>query len=355
MPGRRFHNRLKEKAARGDYGIGMVGAVVALIVLAAAMLLELKSDAIPVLSLDDPTGELEKLIVTVLVVCVMWVFLYHLGRLFERITIPKVGSHAQSRSMWRLISAAVWMVTGVTLLLTLIGEVSSLILYIGLIGAALTFVLQKPLLNMGGWALITYRRVYRIGDRIAMGGVKGYVLDITAMYTELREFGEWMHGDTFTGRIVVVPNSIIFDQPVHNYTRDFPFVWDEVVNLVTYESDIELAKQYMLDSARDVVGSLMETNYERYRRKLEIRDLDQLLLKGPELRMELADSGVNVFVLYFCPVESRRRIKADITERIWKRFMEDPRVGIAYPHMHLVGELGQARSPGSSADRVAKE
>lgn len=333
---------MKEKGGYGDYSLGRVAAVIMLVALATFTLLALESESFPV-SFHDPSGELGKLIVAIIVVGAVWVVLYHFGRLFEKITIPKVGSHAQARSMWRLISTAVWMIAGISLLLSLIGEVSSLILYIGLIGAALTFVLQKPLLNLGGWALITYRRLFRIGDRIAIGGVKGYVLDITSMYTELREFGEWMRGDTFTGRIVVVPNSIIFDQPTHNYTRDFPFVWDEVVNLVTYESDIELAKQYMLESAGEVVGELMEINYERYRRKLEIRDLDQLLLKGPELRMELADSGVNVFVLYFCPVESRRRIKAEITERIWSRFMADPRVGIAYPHMHLVGDVGQSK------------
>jgi small-conductance mechanosensitive channel len=305
----------------------------------ATVILEVRYDFIPLVSIDDSSGDLITFLTAVLAVLVTWLILYLLGNLFERLTIPKVGSHAQARSMWNLITYAVWILVLSVLLIGLIGETSSLVVYIGLIGAALTFVLQKPLLNVGAWALISYRRIYRIGDRVSFGSVKGYVLDITTMYTELREFGEWMKGDTFTGRIVIVPNSILFDQPVFNYTKDFPFVWDEVVNLVTYESDIELAKSYMLESAKEVVGSLMEQNYERYRSRLGIRDLDQLLLKSPELRMDLADSGVNIYVLYFCPVEQRRKIKADITERIWKKFMADPRVGIAYPHMHLVGTV----------------
>ena len=303
------------------------------------ILTELLYDVFPFLEIEDPSGDLEKLLVAVLAICITWLFLYFLGNIFEKVTVTRVESHARVRSMWKLITYAVWILILSVIIFDMIGETSNIVLYIGLIGAALTFVMQQPLLNIVGWALISYRRVYRIGDRVSIGGAKGYVLDVTTMYTELREFGDWMRGDTFTGRIVTVPNSLVLSSPIFNYTKDFPFVWDEIANLVTYESDIEVAKKYMIESAKAVVGSLMEQNYERYKRKIEIRDLHQLLLKEPELRMELADSGVNIFVLYFCPVELRRKIKSDITELIWRKFMADSNVGIAYPHMHLLGEV----------------
>ena len=330
---------MKKKEFEEEHRSGIVAIVVLVIIVCVLFMLEFEYRFIDIDSIPDDTKQLQELLFMIVVVGLTWLVLLFIGRAFEQITEPKVGSHAQARSMWKLISYAVWTLILSILFLGLIGSVSSLAIYIGLIGAALTFVLQKPLLNVGAWALISYRRIYRIGDRISIGGTKGYVLDITMMYTELREFGEWMKGDTFTGRIITVPNGLLFDQPVFNYTRDFPFVWDEIGNLVTYESDIEVAKEYMLSAAKEVVGDLMKNNYEVYRRKLEIRDLEHLLLKEPELRMELADSGVNVYVLYFCPVEIRRKIKAEITEKIWSRFMADPKVGIAYPHMHIVGKL----------------
>ena len=316
---------------------GRVVVVAVMIVILLLILLEVREGLLPVVDIDDPTGEISKILFAVLVVFVTWIVLFYLGSLFERLTLSKIQSHAQVRSMWKLISYAVWILVLSVVVLSLVGDASSLVLYVGLIGAALTFVLQKPLLNVGAWALISYRRLYRIGDRISLGGVKGYVLDITTMYTELREFGDWMKGDTFTGRITTVPNSLIFDQPLYNYTKDFPFIWDEVGNLVTYESDIDAAKKYMMDAAKTVVGKTMEENFDQYRRRLGIRDLHQLLLREPEMRMELADSGVNLYVLYFCPVEARRKVKTEITERIWRSFMADPSVGIAYPHMHIVG------------------
>jgi small-conductance mechanosensitive channel len=334
-----IHDFVSDEKERERRHFGRVAVAFFVMIFLAICLIELDNDVFPLISIDDPTGDWEKLLVAAMVITVTWVSLYYLGMLFEKITIPKVGSHAQSRSMWKLITYAIWIFVLSIVAFSLMGETSNLVLYIGLIGAALTFVLQQPLLDVLGWALISYRRMYRIGDRIAVGDAKGYVLDITTMYSELREFGEWMRGDTFTGRIVTIPNSVVFTQAVYNYTKDFPFVWDEIANLVTYESDIEVAKGYMLESAKKVVGQLMEQNYERYKRKIEIRDLHQLLLREPELRMELADSGVNIYVLYFCPVELRRKIKSEISEQIWSKFMADPRVGIAYPHMHLVGDL----------------
>jgi small-conductance mechanosensitive channel len=311
---------------------------IAIISLVTALLfLEVDRGTLPLIDLTTLGHDAANALLAFLVICVAWLAINFIGRLFENILGPIVGSYAQVRSAWKLISYALWTVILLALLLSMAGNIGSLGVYIGLIGAALTFVLQRPLLNIAGWILITYRRLYRIGDRIMLGGVKGYVLDVHVMYTEVREFGEWMKGDTFTGRIAIIPNSSVFDGPILNYTKDLPFIWDEVGTLVTYESDIEVAKRYILNSAKEVIGDIMAINYDHYRSRLGIRDLDQYLLRGPELRMEMADSGVNVYVLYFCPTERRRVIKSEITERIWERFMADPQVGIAYPHVHLVG------------------
>lgn len=290
---------------------------------------------LPYIGLPNAPDVLTSGLVILFVLSGIWVVLRVMGQLFERITTPKF-SHAQARSVWRLVS---YVVLGVVLLglgLGLIVDVTSTALSVGLVGAALAFVLQKPLLNLVGWVLVTYRQVYRIGDRIEVGDVRGYVTDIGLMYTELQEFGKWMKGDTFTGRIVTIPNGAVVDGPTFNYTRDFPFVWDEVEVMVTYESDIAVAKTHMISAAMEVVGGIMFENYEQYRDHLSIQDLEGSLLRTPEIRMEFADSGVRLFVLYFCPAERRRKLRAQLVEKVWHRFSTDTRVAIAYPHVEFV-------------------
>lgn len=290
---------------------------------------------LPYLGLASAPEALSSGLVILFVLAGVWVVLRVMGQLFERVTTPKF-SHAQARSVWRLVSYVVLGMVLLALGIGLLGDVTSTALSLGLVGAALAFVLQKPLLNLVGWVLVTYRQLYRIGDRIEVGDVRGYVTDVGLMYTELQEFGKWMHGDTFTGRIVTIPNGIVVEGPTFNYTRDFPFVWDEVEVMVTYESDIAVAKTHMISAAMEVVGGIMFENYQQYRDHLAIQDLEGSLLRTPEIRMEFSDSGVRLYVLYFCPAERRRKIRGQLVEKVWHRFSTDTRVAIAYPHVEFV-------------------
>lgn len=39
----------------------------------------------------------------------------------------------------------------------------------------------------------------------------------------------WVNSRQYTGRLVTVTNGAIFNEPVYNYTRDFPYLWEEIV------------------------------------------------------------------------------------------------------------------------------
>ncbi len=259
-----------ERERRIPAGFGLLIVALLAILIGGILLLDVDYDILPFLD-TSALASARILLLVITVVAVVWVAMWVLGRLFQRVAIARVRSYGQVRSIWKLASYAVWAVVLLVLVLGLLGDVTSTALSVGLIGAALAFVLQKPLLDIAGWIIITYHRMYRIGDRVSLGGTRGYVVDVRLLHTELMETGEWMQGDTFTGRQVLIPNSVIFEGPTYNYTRDAPFVWDEVVNMVTYESDIDLAKTHMLEAAQEVVGEAMRSNYQRYLKNLPIR------------------------------------------------------------------------------------
>jgi small-conductance mechanosensitive channel len=60
----------------------------------------------------------------------------------------------------------------------------------------------------------------------------------------------WVHGRQYSGRLVRITNDKIFDTPVYNYTRDFPYMWDELKVPVSYDDDFEVVERIMLDVAR---------------------------------------------------------------------------------------------------------
>lgn len=38
----------------------------------------------------------------------------------------------------------------------------------------------------------------------------------------------WVRGRQFSGRIVTLNNGVIFNEPIYNYSRDFPYLWEEM-------------------------------------------------------------------------------------------------------------------------------
>jgi len=103
----------------------------------------------------------------------------------------------------------------------------------GLLSAGLAFALQKVITATAGYFVLLRGRTFNLGDRIVMGGVRGDVVALSFMQTTILEMGQpppvqsdspamWVRSRQYTGRIVTVSNSKVFDEPVYNYTREFP-------------------------------------------------------------------------------------------------------------------------------------
>jgi len=123
---------------------------------------------------------------------------------------------------------------------------------IGLVSAGLAFPLQKVITSFAGYFVILRGKTFNVGDRITMGGVRGDVIALNFIQTVIMEMGEppsvqgadpgmWVQSRQYTGRIVTVTNSKIFEEPVYNYTRDFPFLWEEEATMLTTIAWISLA------------------------------------------------------------------------------------------------------------------
>ncbi|MGN6726602.1 MAG: mechanosensitive ion channel family protein, partial [Tepidisphaeraceae bacterium] len=104
---------------------------------------------------------------------------------------------------------------------------------VGLVTAGLAFALQKVVTSLAGYFVILRGNTFTVGDRISMGGVRGDVVALGFTQTTIMEMGQppavqsaepamWVKSRQFTGRIVTVSNSTVFDTPVFNYTREFP-------------------------------------------------------------------------------------------------------------------------------------
>ena len=118
----------------------------------------------------------------------------------------------------------------------------------GLMTAGVAFALQRVITSLAGYLLILRGKTFNVGDRIVMGGVRGDVVALGFMQTTIMEMGQpppvqkddpamWVQARQYTGRIVTVSNAKIFDEPVYNYSREFPYLWEELKIPISYQAD----------------------------------------------------------------------------------------------------------------------
>lgn len=144
---------------------------------------------------------------------------------------------------------------------------------LGLVSAGLAFALQKVITSIAGYFVILRGNTFNVGDRITMGGVRGDVIALSFIQTTIMEMGQppsvqsadpaiWVRSRQYTGRIVTVSNGKIFDEPVYNYTRDFPYIWEEMPIPITYAADRNAAERILLDCAARHTVAIREMGEE---------------------------------------------------------------------------------------------
>jgi small-conductance mechanosensitive channel len=227
---------------------------------------------------------------------------------------------------------------------------------VGLITAGVAVAMQRIITAIAGYFVILRGKVFNIGDRIVIGGVRGDVIDLGFMQTTVMEMGEargeqpdspavWVHSRQYTGRIVTVSNSVIFDQPVYNYSRDFPYLFDEMKIPVRYQDDMAAVERILLEAAREhttKVSDLEEKAIAELRRRYF---LDQ---ETPEPRVywRLTDNWLELTLRFVVPDHGARRIK-DAMSRSIMAGLQKAGIGIASATYDVVGmpELKVSLSP----------
>lgn len=202
--------------------------------------------------------------------------------------------------------------------------------YLGLVSAGIAIALSDLLKNMAGWAFIMSRRPFQVGDRIEVDGQKGDVVDVRLFRFSLMEIEGWVGAEQSTGRLLHVPNGLVFTTEVANYTEGFAYIWHEIPVLITFESDWKLAERLMLEvlksHAPDVEGAA-GTTIRATARRYSIR----VGTLTPTVYLTVRDSGVLLTARYLVEVRTRRGREDRIWRAILEAFAEEPSIELAYP------------------------
>lgn len=188
---------------------------------------------------------------------------------------------------------------------------------LGVAGAGIAFALQEVIASFAGWLAIMFGGFYKTGDRVQLGGIKGDVMDIGVLRTTIMEMGQWVDGDLYNGRIVLVANSFVFKEPVYNYSGDFPFLWDEIKIPIQFGSNYEKTNQLLLQVGKEVAGHLSDQSKEKWsalQNKFRLEDAQT----EPMVSLIANDNWVEFTLRYVVNYKRRRATKTELFMRILK-------------------------------------
>jgi small-conductance mechanosensitive channel len=195
--------------------------------------------------------ELPTLAIALVILAITWFLAKFAIRIADRITRHTHLREDLKQLLDTLVRLAIWIVGIIIALTVAIPSFTPASAFAGLgVGAvAIGFAFQDIFQNFLAGVLIMLREKMRITDLIECEGITGRVERITLRETHVRQL---------SNELTIVPNSLLFKNPVKILTDDV-VRRDEITVGVGYDVDLEQAQALI----RDTVQGLENVNHDK--------------------------------------------------------------------------------------------
>ena len=216
--------------------------------------LDFATTRLGVLSADLKTllGDIYYVVALLLAFSIAWRLIEVVERWYQR-RFEEAGREGEMAPVITLlvrVGRVAVAIVGVIILLDHFGvNVTAFATALGLAGLAFSLAAQETIKDAIAGFIILVDRPFRIGDRIEIQGegTWGDVTDIGLRTTRIR---------TRDNRMVIVPNSVISNNQVINYTFPDPRYRIETRVGIAYGTDIQNARRVIVEAVRRVEGVL---------------------------------------------------------------------------------------------------
>ncbi|MFB6253018.1 MAG: mechanosensitive ion channel family protein [Halobacteriaceae archaeon] len=264
-----------------------------------------------------------RLIIAILVIVVS----YFVGRYVTTRLNYRLATRFRRPSIRRVISKtahAAILLVGIILSAYILGlRLTDIAISVTVFTAVLGLILAPIIGSVISGLFILADQPYEIGDMIEImdRNQRGYVEDITIRYTKIF---------TLENTFIVIPNSVMRNRDIINYSAEDERIRLGLEIMVTYESDIQTARS-MIEAAATNVEDVIEG--------------------GPPIRIgsarypaeptclirEYSDDGITLRLRYWAKNPYRlETVKSNVQNSIWTNIKETDDISIAYPHMHHI-------------------
>lgn len=189
-------------------------------------------------------------------------------------------------------------------------NVAALAAAVGLVGLALSLAAKDTIADAIAGMIILFDKPFRVGDRIEIekANTWGDVTDIGLRSTRIL---------TRDNRLVVIPNSIIGENQIVNYSYPDPFYRIQIHVGIAYGTDIEFVRRLMIDTVTKVEGVYAEKGIDA-------------------LYVEMGDSAMIFRVRWWIETYADTRRMVDKVNSALQRAFDEHGVACPYPTQSIV-------------------
>ena len=246
---------------------------------------------------------------------------------FGLIVVYRLIKRVIRRTKWPTPEARKrWIVTArnITILLILgaliiiwAEQLGNLTLYLVGVALALVMAAKELIMCLGGEILRSSTRLFTVGSRIEVSGLRGDVIDLNLLTTTIMEVGPERLTHQYTGRAIVLPNSLFLGAPFYNESFTRHYLLHTFTVSVRPDAWAE-AERCMTEAAEEACASYLEMARRHIEKIGDREGLDTPSAEpGVALQMNEPD---RVQLIVRVPVPVRQ--KSVIEQRILHRFFE---------------------------------
>ncbi|MDT5018851.1 MAG: hypothetical protein QOD39_5011 [Mycobacterium sp.] len=299
----------------------LVGLGGAILIVGTFYLVTAREGLIPGLSADSPA---RKLALGALAIAVV----FAVERGIERSLaagVHNAASRYHLRQAARLAAVVLAVIVAVSMLFS---DWYTALASVGVVSLILGLALQAPLTSFFGWIYILIRAPYRVGDRIKIGDATGDVINVSYLDTTLWEFrGPYLSTDHPSGRVIKFPNSQVLQTTVYNYSWPlFPFIWNEIVFQIAYDSDLEHVAKVMQEVAEEEIGDEMLERVRVFRELLAETPVDELTVQDAPVVVFRASTNtwIEAVLRYVVHPKETGRVRSRLIRKLLPRLNAEP-------------------------------
>jgi small-conductance mechanosensitive channel len=270
-------------------------------------------------------AEVRSLVLRAAALGLLFALVFFAAIVWRKLTYRYVPDLHRRYQLMQLRRFAIGTVIVLILLFGLGGDLRVFATVMGFAAAGIALALQNVILSFAGYFYIGGRFGIRVGDRIQLVGISGDVLEIGLFKLTLMELTNDANGSQPTGRIVVFPNSIVF-QPNGNFFNQLPgsnYMWNELRLSLAPDCDYRLAEQRVVEVIGAVFSRFREAIQRDYH-NVESNLNQRFESPRPQSRLQFTTAGIEMVVRYPVPLTASAQSADDITRRLIDTLNREP-------------------------------